>query len=166
MVLWLLGISGSGKTTLGLKLKEYFEKNNKPSCIIDGDDVRNLFDNDLGFTKDDRIANVKRIILAAFFLDKCGIYTIVCNQMAFEHMRELCRKKIQGYNEIYLCKNLENSIKNDVKGIYKNNFGKTSIVGIDIPFEKPEHPDLVIDVDNETIEESYQKIITYIGAKV
>jgi adenylylsulfate kinase len=162
MVIWLIGISGAGKTTLGLKLKDYFEKEHGACCMIDGDEVRFLFDNDLGYGKSDREANIKRIILAAYMLDKCEIYTIVCNISPFEHLRELCRKKISGYNEIYLRKKIDVSVKNDVKNIYKSNLGKTDVIGVDIKFDEPKSPALVIDVDNETVDESFHKIINYI----
>jgi adenylylsulfate kinase len=77
MVLWLLGISGAGKTTLGLKLREYFEAKSKACFLLDGDEVRNLFESDLGYSKEEREANIKRIILVAYVLDKCGIHTTI-----------------------------------------------------------------------------------------
>jgi len=162
MVLWLLGISGAGKTTLGRKLKEYFERYSKSCFLLDGDEIRSLFDNDLGYSKSDREANIKRIILAAYVLDKNGIYTIVCNISPFEHLRKLCRKKIAGYHEIYLRKDLESSIKHDVKNMYAQNTGKTDVIGINIAFEEPECPDLILDVERETVDESYQRIIAYL----
>jgi adenylylsulfate kinase len=165
MVIWLLGISGAGKTTLGSKLLKYLKNKYKQCCIIDGDEVRSLFDNDLGYTAPDRENNIKRIILAAYMLDKCGIYTIVCNISPFERLRELCRSKIAGYNEIYLRKKIQNSMENDVKNVYSNNLGKTEIVGVDLAFEEPKHPDMVLEVDNETEEESYLRIVSYIEAR-
>jgi adenylylsulfate kinase len=165
MLIWLLGISGAGKTTIGLKLKDYFEKQNKKCYMLDGDEVRGLFENDLGYTKADREANIKRIILAAYVLDKCGVYAIVCNISPFEHLRQLCRRKIAGYNEIYLRKNLNTSMKTDVKKMYTENVGKTAVIGVDIAFEEPARSDLVVDVDNETVEESYAKIVAYIEKK-
>lgn len=165
MVIWLMGISGSGKSTLGIKVKEYYDKNNIKAFIIDGDIVREFFDFDLGYTKNDRIENIKRVILSAFFLEKNGIVVIVCNISPFENLRNFARRKFQDYNEIFLSKNIEVAKKNDVKKVYEKNIDSTPIVGVDIFFEEPLNSNLKIDIDAESIDESYQKIINYIESK-
>ena len=103
--------------------------------------------------------------MGAYLLDKNDIIGIICNIGPFEHLRQLARKKIVGYNEIYLKKNLNVSIKNDVKGMYRNNIGKTHIVGLDSSFDEPISPDLILEVDYETEMESYQRILSYIKDK-
>jgi len=165
MVLWLMGISGAGKTTIGRRLKEHFDKRGIKNYMLDGDEVRDLFDRDLGYSDRDREANIKRIILGAYLLDKNDIVGIICNISPLEHLRALARKKIAGYNEIYLKKDLQVSIKNDVKGVYRENMGKTQIVGIEASFDEPEHPDLVIEVDKMSQEETYQLVLDYIVGK-
>ena len=75
MVIWLIGISGSGKTTLGNRLKQYLGSLNKKSYLIDGDVIREFFDRDLGYSREDRRQNIKRIALAAYVLSKNGIIT-------------------------------------------------------------------------------------------
>lgn len=165
MIFWLIGISGAGKTTLGRKLEEHFNKIGKKCYLLDGDEIRDLFDRDLGYTDAEREANIKRIILGAYIIDKNDIIGIICNISPFEHLRQLARKKIAGYNEIYLKKDLTISIKNDVKGMYQKNIGRTQIVGIDSAFDEPLSPDLILNVDHESEEESYQKIIEYIEKK-
>lgn len=165
MVIWLIGISGAGKTTIGLMLKEYFQNRGEKCYLIDGDEVRNLFNNDLGYSKEEREANIKRIMLAVYVLDRNAINTIVCNISPFEHLREICRRKIGGYNEIYLRKDLLCSIKSDVKGVYSENTGKTDIIGMDISFDEPAHSDITIDVDHESAWETYQKVVDFIEKK-
>lgn len=165
MVIWLIGISGAGKTTLGAPLKEYFEDKGIKSYMLDGDEVRSVFDNDLGFSREDREANIKRIILAAYALDRCGIAAIVCNISPFQHLRDLARTKIEGYNEIYLKKELAVSIENDVKGVYNENKGKTQLIGVEIGFDEPKYHDLLIEVDKESVDESLARIIRYIEEK-
>jgi len=163
MVIWLIGISGSGKTTLGLGLKEYFDGLDKECCVIDGDLVRGFYDNDLGYSREDRVANIKRIMLAAHVLEQSGVAVIVCNISPFEELREFARRKIAGYSEIYLKKSVEASRAADVKNMYKGNIGKTEIVGIDLKFDEPAGSDLVINVDEESVEESLAGIIEFVG---
>lgn len=166
MVIWLIGISGAGKSTIGLRLREYLNQKSIPNYMLDGDEVRAVFDSDLGYSREDREANIKRIILAAYALDRCGIATIVCNISPFEHLRVLARKKILGYSEIYLKKDLTISRQNDVKGVYSGNQGKTDLIGVDIGFDKPLHSDLVIEVDKESVEESCHRVIEYMESRL
>lgn len=165
MVLWLLGISGAGKSTLGNKLKEYCDQLKKKSWIIDGDVIRGFFDNDLGFEREDRVQNIKRIMLAAHVLSENETIAIVCNIAPFEELRQFARKKLSNYNQIYLKKCLDTSREKDVKDIYKDHVGKTPVVGIDLTFDEPLNSDLVLDVDNETVEQSFQKIKAHLKQK-
>jgi adenylylsulfate kinase-like enzyme len=165
MVIWLIGVSGSGKSTQGKLLKEYIERTGRPCCLIDGDTVREFFENDLGYTKEDRISNIKRIIFGAHLLDEAGIATIVCNISPFETLRKFARKKIKGYNQIYLKKELTTCVASDVKNVYRNNRGKTDLVGIDIQFEEPGTSDLVVDIDRLNIEEAFAAIVAFLKKK-
>lgn len=163
MVIWLLGISGAGKTTIGRKLSSYYNSIGKVHYLIDGDEIRNLFDNDLGYSIKERKENIKRIILGAYLLDKTNCTAIVCNISPFEELRKLAREKIKGYHEIYLKKNLQSSIKHDIKHIYAKHIGKTDIIGLDIPFEEPEHPNLALDTDILSEEDTLQALIQYLS---
>lgn len=165
MVIWLIGISGAGKTTIGRRLEEHFKTIGKRCYLLDGDEVRNLFDHDLGYSDAEREANIKRIILGAYILDRNDIIGIICNISPIENLRQLARRKICGYNEIYLKKNLDVCIKNDIKGVYQENMGKTHIVGIDITFDEPQTPDLVLETDRMTVDESYQMVLDYVIRK-
>ena len=165
MVIWLIGISGAGKTTIGRRLEKYFNEIGVKNYLLDGDEVRDLFNRDLGYSDADREANIKRIILGAYLLDRTGIVGIICNISPLEHLRALAREKIEGYNEIYLKKDLRISMQNDVKGGYKANMGKTQIVGIDASFDEPVHADLVLEVDGMAEEETYQAVLNYITEK-
>jgi len=165
VIIWLIGISGAGKTTIGRKLQAYFNDRKIKNYLLDGDEVRDLFDRDLGYSDAAREANIKRIILGAYLLDRNDIVGIVCNISPLEHLRVLARKKIMGYNEIYLKKDLSISIKNDVKGIYRENAGKTQIAGMYLTFDEPDHQNLILEVDQMTEEETYEAVVHYITAK-
>ena len=162
MVIWLIGISGAGKTTLGKLLKEKLIEIGKDPFLIDGDEVRNFFDNDLGYTKEEREENIKRIIYASHLLSLNGKITIVCNISPFQKLRNFCRDKLSNYIEIYLEKDFLIAKKNDVKGIYKDE----NIVGYDINFEKPISSDLTLNVDKDDINECIKKIIIFLKNKL
>lgn len=165
MIIWLIGISGAGKTTVGRRLEQYFNEKGIKNYLLDGDEVRDLFDRDLGYSDADREANIKRIILGAYILDRNDIIGIICNISPLEKLRKLARNKIAGYNEIYLKKDLNASMENDVKGIYRENMGKTQIVGIDAAFDEPECPDLVLEVDKMTEDETCAAVLRFINDK-
>ena len=165
MIIWLLGISGSGKTTLGTLLKKRLDAKKVNSFLMDGDTTRDFFDNDLGYSKEDRIQNIKRILFAAYALNQKNIVTIVCNIFPFQELRDFARAKISDYNEIYLHKNLNRSLQNDIKNVYRDNMGKTELVGIDIPFDEPIRCDLKVDVDSLTVEGSLEKINMFLKKK-
>jgi len=153
MVIWFLGISGSGKTTLANELKKYLDKKNIKNYLIDGDNVRQFFENDLGFTIEERIQNIKRILFAVKVLEDNEIIVIVANIFPFEFLRKFARKKFKNYYEIFLRRSLKN-IKNK-EDVYA---GK-NVVGIDIEFEEPENPDLILDTDKLSIKDCIIKII-------
>lgn len=165
MIIWLMGISGAGKTTIGRRLAAYLDERHVRNYLLDGDEVRDLFDRDLGYSDADREANIKRIILGAYLLDRNGIVGIICNISPLEHLRALARRKISGYNEIYLKKDLRISMERDVKGVYREHLGKTQIVGIDAAFDEPEHPDLVLEVDKLTEDETVRAVLDYMLEK-
>lgn len=166
MVIWLVGISGSGKTTLGRKLEEYFKQKNLETVLIDGDEVRSFFNSDLGYSVKDREENIKRIQLAAYFLSKTEVVTIVCNISPFENLRKFSREKINNYVQIYLKRDFDICKETDVKDVYKENNGVTALVGQDIKFDEPENNDLVLDTNKESEEESFNNIINLLETKI
>ncbi len=157
MVVWLIGISGAGKTTLGSKIKKYYDDNNIDSYIIDGDLVRDFYDNDLGYSKADRVSNIKRIMLSAYVLEQNNVIPIVCNISPFESLRNFARNKFDNYNEIYLKRNIAD-IKNK-DDIYSSK----NVVGVDFKFEVPLNTDLTIDTSVLNIQESFDNIIQYLN---
>ena len=165
MVIWLLGISGAGKSTLGLRLKQYYDSKAVQSFILDGDIVRSFFDNDLGYSVDERRQNIKRILLAAHVLEQNGVIPIVCNISPFEELRAFARGKFDEYVQIYLQKSVSVAQGNDVKNIYKDNISKTPIAGVDFAFDEPLVSELVIPVDSESVDASFSRIILFLAER-
>ena len=157
MVVWFLGISGSGKSTLSKDLKKHFDKKGIKSFIIDGDIVRDFYDNDLGYSKEDRVSNIKRIMLSVYILEQNGIVPIVANISPFEFLREFARKKFDNYIEIYLKRDIDKITNKDFVYNDKN------VVGVDLEFEEPINADLVIDTSKKNIDESLKEILKVIN---
>jgi len=149
MVIWITGISGAGKTTIANSLIEKY-KNKFPHLInLDGDVVRKLYGDDLGYEENDRISQIKRMQKICLFLENQNLIIIVSALYSNSTLMEWNRKYFANYFEIYLNVPLELVKRRDPKGIYKK-FEKgqeKNIVGIDIPWHEPKNSDLVIDVD-------------------
>ncbi len=127
--------------------------------------MRKFFGGDLGYSILDRTANIKRVIYGAYVLSQNDIVTIICNISPFQELRTFARRKLKNYNEIYLHKNVEACIQSDVKNMYKKNFNKSHIVGIEIPFEPPVSCDLRIDVDSCGVEEALESLNVFLRKK-
>jgi len=160
-VIWLTGISGAGKTTLGLRVKDTLQKKGVPLDMLDGDIVRNFFENDLGYTRQERIQNVRRIAFTAKCLADHGINVIVANIAPYFEVREFIREKTPCYLQIFVKVSTEEAIHRDVKGHYKKfKAGEmTDLVGVDDDYDIPRNPDLVVDTDIETVEQSTANIL-------
>jgi len=153
MVFWLLGISGSGKTTLAQELKKQLDSKNIKSFIVDGDLIRDFFDRDLGYSKEERVANIKRVMITAHVLEKNGIIPIVANISPFQHLRDFARAKLDNYFEVYLKRDLQDIVNKDFVYSDKN------VVGVDVEFEEPIHADLILNTTKLTVDECLQEIL-------
>ncbi|MBU0573953.1 MAG: adenylyl-sulfate kinase [Candidatus Margulisbacteria bacterium] len=159
-VIWLTGISGSGKTTLGRLVYEKFKSLCKRVEFLDGDIVRDFFENDLGYSRRERILNVKRIAFAAMLLAKNDVTVIVANIAPYYEVRDFIRKNIPNYIQVYIKASLDSVRKRDVKGLYGN--ATNNMVGIDDAYDIPRNPDITVDTDRESVEESLNKILEHL----
>lgn len=166
MVLWFTGLSGSGKSTIAVEVEKELHKLGRKVYLLDGDNIRTGINSDLGFTDADRDENIRRISEIAALFQDAGMITLVSFISPFAKMREFARKRAdKGYfAEIYVRAGFETCQKRDPKGLYKKeipNFtGKTS------PYEVPEHPELIVDTENHSIEACVKQVMDYILDKI
>ncbi|PTQ99449.1 adenylylsulfate kinase [Mucilaginibacter yixingensis] len=163
MIIWLMGLPGSGKSTLATALKESFDKADVQSFVLDGDVLRKGICADLGFSVKDRSENVRRIAHLSKLMSQAGLVVIVASILPLEELRVLAREIIddEAYYEIYLKCPLNVCQTRDPKGLYKKalNGEVKDFTGISAPFEEPVQPDLVIDTNKLSGEQSLEIIL-------
>jgi len=172
-IIWMTGLSGSGKTTNSIRLERKLNEAGYLTQILDGDNIRSGINNNLGFSLEDRMENIRRIAeVSKLFLD-CGIITINCFVSPTNKIRQLAKDIIgeEDFLEIYLSTPIEECEKRDTKGLYaKARKGEIkNFTGIDSPFEAPENPFIVINTTEKNIEETslelFNKILPIIEYK-
>lgn len=162
-VLWFTGLSGAGKTTLANKTKELLLSNNYKVEVLDGDVVRSIFPQ-IGFTRQERDEHIKRIGFLASILERNGIIVIASFISPYKESRNFVRKICKNFIEVYLSVSLEKCEERDVKGLYrKARLGDIkNFTGIDDPYDVPDNPELAIDTENKTIDESFLTLQNYL----
>ena len=156
MIIWITGISGSGKTTTASFLINKLRKTYSNLVNLDGDVIRNLYGDDLGYDVNSRIKQIKRIQKLCSFLESQGLIVIVSALYAEETLLRWNRRNFKKYLEVYLDASIDLVKKRDPKNIYKKYFlGKEkNIVGIDIEWNVPINPDIKIEMkENTSLEE-------------
>jgi len=161
MTIWLTGMPCSGKTTISNYLQEEFKNRGHCFATLDGDDLREKLNSDLGFSEEDRAENLRRVgHLAQLFNDK-GIPVICSFVSPTEKLRKIALEKIKISYLIYVDCPAEECARRDVKGMWE--LARKGVIknftGFSAPFEPPQKPDLTIRTKDLTIEESISKII-------
>lgn len=162
--LWLTGFPCSGKTTTAVALKEMFDEMQIPIVHLDGDVVRKGLCSDLGFGKEDREENNRRIIHISEIIVSSGIPVITTFISPYKTTREFARTVIPNFILVFIDTPLEVCMQRDVKGMYKKaQAGEIkNFTGVDDIYEKPEDPELVIPTEGHTVEENLEMIIKYL----
>ena len=165
-VIWMTGLSGSGKTTIAKALEKKLHLNNIISQLHDGDNIRVGISNNLSFSSEDRLENIRRISEISKLFLNCGIVTLNCFISPTNEIRQIA-KNIIGENdfiEIYINASVKICEERDVKGLYKKarNGEIKNFTGISATYEEPKQPNLVINTTLLSIEESVKKIYDYI----
>jgi adenylylsulfate kinase len=168
-VLWFTGLSGSGKSTLANAVDQALHREQYRSYVLDGDNIRHGLNRDLSFGAEDRKENIRRIgEVAKLFVDS-GVIISSAFISPFLADRELVRKMFEPeeFIEIYLECPIGVCEDRDPKGLYKKarNGEITDFTGISSPYEPPIHPEITIESDKMTIDQSVRKIIAYLKNK-
>jgi adenylylsulfate kinase len=160
-VIWFTGLSGSGKTTIAQVVENELLAAGVPTEILDGDVVRENLSKGLGFSKEDRDINVRRIAFVAHLLQRNGAFVITAAISPYRRVRHEARQMIKDFVEVYAEAPLEVCEERDVKGLYaKARAGELKgFTGVDDPYEPPEAPEVTCYTDKESVEESAKKVI-------
>ena len=161
VVIWFTGLSGSGKTTIAHIVEDQLLAAGIPIETLDGDVVRENLSKGLGFSKEDRDTNIRRIAYVAHLLQRNGVFVITAAISPYAAIREEARAMIKDFIEVYADAPLEVCEQRDVKGLYaKARAGEIKgFTGIDDPYEPPSGAEVVCATDKQSPEESAQQVI-------
>jgi adenylylsulfate kinase len=166
IVLWFTGLSGSGKSTLAHALEEKLFQKGCRTFVLDGDNVRHGLNSNLDFSDKGRTENIRRISEVSKLMIESGLIVMAAFISPFNKDRDEARKLISNddFIEIYCKASLETCEARDVKGLYRlARAGEIkNYTGIDSPYEKPENPEIVIDTDQQSLEESVSNILDFL----
>src|SRR3954453_10970431 len=163
--LWFTGLSGSGKTTITTHLVKELRRRGSKLEVLDGDIVRQNLSKGLGFSKEDRDTNIRRVAFVADLLSRNGVPVITAAISPYRDIRDEARAKMDGrFIEAYVKASVEECEKRDVKGLYaKARAGELKeFTGVSDPYEAPKNPELEIDTESQTPEQSAQQILDYL----
>jgi adenylyl-sulfate kinase len=158
--IWFTGLSGSGKSTLSEIIEWRFKEQGLNVEVLDGDIVRTHLSKGLGFSREDRDTNIKRIAFVANLLTRNGVICISAVIAPYREARHWARQQIGDFVEVYVKCPIQICRQRDVKGLYKLvDEGKIkNFTGVDDPYEEPEHPEVVVETDKESPTESVARI--------
>jgi adenylylsulfate kinase len=158
---WFTGLSCSGKTTISRRVAEELLKRGLKVEILDGDVVRTNLSKGLGFSKEDRDTNIKRIGFVCKLLSRNGVVAIGAAISPYREIRDYNRREIGDFVEVYCKCPLEVCIERDVKGLYKKALAGEipNYTGVSDPYEEPLNPEVVLETDREEEEESVAKVM-------
>jgi adenylylsulfate kinase len=158
--IWLTGLSGAGKSTIAHLVEQRLKERDVKVEVLDGDIVRTHLSKGLGFSREDRDTNIKRIAFVCSLLTRNGVVCISAAISPYRETRAWARQEIGKFVEVYVKCPIDICRERDVKGLYRlADEGKLkNFTGVDDPYEPPEHPELVIETDKESVEESIAHI--------
>ena len=169
IVVWIVGLSGSGKSTLARGLENALHEKGFITQLLDGDNLRSGINNNLNFTDEDRVENIRRAAEVSKLFANCGIITICSLISPTSQVREMAREIIgKKYVEVFVNCPIEVCESRDTKGLYKKaRAGEIkNFTGIDSPFEAPDNPDIDIRTDINSVEYCHNQLLNKILERV
>ncbi|MFD0590225.1 adenylyl-sulfate kinase [Paenibacillus sp. GCM10027627] len=159
--IWLTGLPSSGKTTTARALTEAFRAKGHAVECLDGDELRQALGRELGFSREDRMENVRRAVYICRMLNRNGITAVVAMISPYAEMREYARVQLDYFTEVYVECPLEECIRRDVKGLYARAIAGEipSFTGVSDRYEPPAHPDIVVRTDLSSVEGNVIRIL-------
>ena len=159
---WFTGLPGAGKSTLARLLEGKLRQLGLQVEVLDGDEVRKRLTKGLGFTREDREENIRRIAYVANLLSKVGAVAIVAAISPYAQSRDEVRSEIENFVEVFVKCSLKTCIERDPKGLYaKAQRGEIShFTGISDPYEEPKNPEIIVETDQEQPDECLMKILS------
>ncbi|MDQ3010573.1 MAG: adenylyl-sulfate kinase [Acidobacteriota bacterium] len=168
--LWFTGLSGAGKTTLTEALVPQLRARGVKVEVLDGDEVRTNLSKGLGFSKEDRDTNIRRIGYVARLLSRNGVGVIAAAISPYREIRDEVRTSVEGdgakFVEVFVHASLDTLVARDVKGLYKKAIAGEikQFTGVSDPYEEPLNAEVRVSSDNESVEQSAAKIIAKLEA--
>ena len=162
--LWFTGLSGAGKSTLANQIAQELRHPPPNLEILDGDDVRTNLSKGLGFSKEDRDTNIKRIGYVCKLLSRNGVVAISAAISPYREIRDYNREQIGQFIEVYVQCSIEELTRRDVKGLYKKAIAGElkNFTGVSDPYEAPLKPEITIDSEHQSEQESLRAILGYL----
>ncbi len=162
--LWFTGLSGAGKSTVSYKVYMELKRRNLKVELLDGDIIRTNFSQGLGFSRRDRDINVRRIGFVSFLLNRNDIISIVAAIAPYRETRYKNRQLLGDYFEVFCNCPLDILEQRDPKGLYRQaRAGKIlNLTGLSDPYQAPERPEVLLNTGEETVEESFEKVMSFL----
>ncbi|HEY9648558.1 MAG TPA: adenylyl-sulfate kinase [Chroococcidiopsis sp.] len=167
VTVWFTGLSGAGKTTIRMAIERELKARGFKVEVLDGDIVRENLTKGLGFSKADRDENIRRIGFVSHLLSRNGVIVLVSAISPYREVRNEVRQKIGDFVEVFVNAPLSVCEERDVKGLYqKARSGEIKqFTGIDDPYEAPLHPEIECKTDQETVQQSTEKVLRFLEAQ-
>lgn len=165
--LWLTGLSGAGKSTLAHRLAREFRERGYRTELLDGDEVRTHLSAGLGFSRQDRDTNVRRIGFVAKLLSRNGVIAITAAISPYRDTRNEVRREHRDFVEVFVDAPVQVLAERDVKGLYRKALAGQipNFTGVSDPYEPPANPEVTVHTDRETVDDSLDAILTFLEEK-